>query len=171
MGDMTDKINAQLDDDQPAGQVRSDVLCEGCGSYGPRICTWCAEAKRNASAERKITLDEVTEMFGGSIPIEAAALLFDADGTKTVSQVRNEIYSMALKAACDFKVDIEDTSHNCITVTIRGYSAHRLKENYLEALLRGWSSLNQRVLDYTGPGSAHPLGPMSGTYQNGKRIV
>lgn len=44
----------------------------------------------------KITQDEMVEMFGQSMPVEAVSLLFDAPPEMTIGEIRAKLRTMAL---------------------------------------------------------------------------
>lgn len=48
-------------------------------------------------SDNRLTFEEVTELFGGTIPMEALAILANAPDDKTVEEVRDEITNLALK--------------------------------------------------------------------------
>lgn len=50
------------------------------------------------STEQKLTLEEVTAMFGGEIPIEAESLVWTADGSTTIGELRSQLQEMAQAA-------------------------------------------------------------------------
>ena len=52
-------------------------------------------------AEDKITRDEMIELFGVSMPVEAATLLWEASDEKTVGQLRSELREIAAKRQID----------------------------------------------------------------------
>lgn len=48
-------------------------------------------------SDNRLTFEEVTDLFGGTIPMEALVILTNAPDDKTVEEVRDEITNLALK--------------------------------------------------------------------------
>lgn len=60
-------------------------------------------------SEEKISPDEMREMFGEMIPMEAVSIIWNGDGSKTVGQARAELRALSekLKSWRATKEDIE----------------------------------------------------------------
>lgn len=50
-------------------------------------------------SDDKITLEELIELFGGSIPMEAVQMLFNAPPERTIGDVRADITALAKRAS------------------------------------------------------------------------
>jgi hypothetical protein len=46
---------------------------------------------------KRITQEEMTELFGNSMPMEAVNLLFNSPGDKTVGEIRDKLRAIATK--------------------------------------------------------------------------
>lgn len=47
--------------------------------------------------DEKISQNEMREMFGDMIPMEAVSIIWDGDGSKTVAQARAELRALSVK--------------------------------------------------------------------------
>lgn len=86
--------------------------------------------------EDKITLEELMDLFGGQLPIEAAAIVFSSPPDKTVGEVRAEITAMA-KAAARYTIEVNRSAPGWVQITISGPRAHTMDLARVEDLLNG----------------------------------